>query len=113
MQDFNYVFTNCFEVTLELSCCKYPKASELPAEWAKNKHSLLEYMKHVHTGCKGLVKDTNGYPLRDAEIIVRGIEAKPIRTTQYGEYWRLLTPGRYTVQAIAFGYVFGELRATI
>ena len=47
MQDFNYIFTNDFEVTMELSCCKYPKSYYLNKEWERNKESLLEYMKQV------------------------------------------------------------------
>lgn len=97
------MFTNCFEVTLELSCCKFPNASELHNEWTKNKRSLIEYMKKTHLGAKGLVKDINNYPIADAEIVVSGLEAKSVRTTERGEYWRLLAPGTYTIQAIAFG----------
>lgn len=103
MQDFNYVFTNCFEITLELSCCKYPSRSELPSEWHKNKKSLIEYIKMTHMGMKGLVKDINGYPINNADIYVQGVEEKPMRVTERGEYWRLLTPGTYNVRAIAFG----------
>lgn len=104
MQDFHYAFTNCFEITLELSCCKYPLARELRGEWYKNKRSLLEYMKAVHTGVKGLVKDVNGYPIKDAEIYVEHLEQKPVRTTERGEYWRLLVPNRsYLIYARAFG----------
>lgn len=103
MQDFNYVFSNSFEITLELSCCKYPSRTELPSEWHKNKKSLMEYMKQVHLGVKGLVKDLNGYPIRDANIYVQGIEEKPVRTTERGEFWRLLLPGTYYIRAVAFG----------
>ncbi|XP_055923216.1 carboxypeptidase D [Eupeodes corollae] len=104
MQDFNYAFTNCFELTVELSCCKYPLASTLPNEWHKNKRSLISLLKMAQMGLKGLVKDINGYPINDAKIVVQGIEDKIIRTTKRGEYWRLLTPGTYNVQALAFGY---------
>lgn len=104
MQDFNYVFSNCFEVTLELSCCKFPPPQSLPDEWQKNKRSLLEYMKQVHVGVKGIVRDVNGYPIKDAEVIVENYEQKPIRTTERGEYWRLLVPNtKYLVSARAFG----------
>lgn len=47
MNDFSYMHTNCFEVTVELSCDKYPHASELPIEWENNKESLLVYMEQV------------------------------------------------------------------
>lgn len=103
MQDFNYVHSNCFDITLELSCCKYPNASELPNEWFKNKRSLIEYMKMVHRGIKGIVTDNNGYPLQDMEISVSNLENKPIRTTARGEYWRLLLPGEYDIQVTGFG----------
>lgn len=53
MQDFNYLHSNCFEVTFELSCCKHPPASELPNEWRKNKGALLSYIENTHMGVKG------------------------------------------------------------
>lgn len=53
MQDFNYVRSNCFEVTFELSCCKYPNASELPHEWELNRESLISFMELAHIGIKG------------------------------------------------------------
>lgn len=103
MQDFNYAFSNCFELTIELSCCKFPAASSLPSEWARNKRPLLELLKQAHIGIKGLVHDASGYPIPDATIVVSGLEDKPIRTSKRGEYWRLLTPGIYSVYAAAFG----------
>lgn len=47
MNDFSYLHTNCFEVTVELSCDKFPHASELPVEWENNRESLLVYMEQV------------------------------------------------------------------
>ncbi|XP_037900268.1 carboxypeptidase D isoform X2 [Glossina fuscipes] len=110
MQDFNYVFANCFELTIELTCCKYPLAQTLPDEWANNKRSLINFLKQAHIGIKGLVKDVNGYPIHDARIVVSGFEGKTVRTTQRGEYWRLLVPGTYDVLAMAFGFQNSEVQ---
>ena len=69
MQDFNYIHSNAFEITLELSCCKHPAASTLADEWLMNKESLLRYMEAVHSGIKGEVKDaSNGRPIANAQV---------------------------------------------
>ena len=47
MQDWNYIATNCFEVTLEVSCQKLPAETQLKMFWNKNKESLLAYMEQV------------------------------------------------------------------
>ena len=41
MQDFNYLFSNAFEITVEMSCCKYPPVSKMADEWENNKNSLI------------------------------------------------------------------------
>ncbi|XP_029111423.1 carboxypeptidase D isoform X3 [Scleropages formosus] len=105
MQDFNYLKGNCLEITMELSCCKYPKASKLRSEWDNNRESLLAYMEKVHIGVRGYVKDAkNGTALPDALISVEGISHN-LTTGQFGDYYRLLLPGTYNITARAQGYV--------
>lgn len=114
MQDFNYIHSNCFEITLELSCCKYPLAKNLKTEWENNKEALISYMAQVHMGVKGFVTDFSdskilnsdqiyGKPLKNAIISVQGIEYN-VTTSNYGDYWRLLTPGVYNLTAYVNGY---------
>lgn len=48
------MWANCFEITLELSCCKYPPTSELQQEWENNRESLLTFIEKVvgaEAGC--------------------------------------------------------------
>ncbi|KAM3615949.1 uncharacterized protein V6R79_010114 [Siganus canaliculatus] len=104
MQDYNYLHGNCLEITLELSCCKYPPAAELHKEWDMNRESLLAYMETIHIGVRGYVKEaTNGTALTNVSIVVAGIRHN-LTTGAYGDYYRLLLPGTYNITAVAPGF---------
>lgn len=97
MQDYNYIFSQCIEITLEVSCCKYPDPSTLQGFWNDNKASVIQYMKQVHMGIKGQVFDINGLPIQNAIVDVQGRQRIcPYRTNANGEYYLLLLPGTYT-----------------
>lgn len=114
MQDFNYLFSNDMEITLELSCCKYPRRYYLNREWERNKESIVSYLQQVHRGIKGIVYDGSqiaktsedslqtASPVSSAVIYVEdenGPLRKNVTTSKRGEFWRLLLPGNYRVTA--------------
>lgn len=103
MQDFNYLHTNCFEITVELGCDKFPAEEELYIGWEENQEALLTFMESVHRGIKGVVRDADGNSIKGARVSVRGIR-HDITTAERGDYWRLLTPGIHIVTASAPGY---------
>ena len=104
MQDYNYLHSNCFEVTFELSCCKYPRANHLSAEWDNNKEALISFIEQVHQGVSGFITDIDGRPIANATIHVHGIDHE-IKSASYGDYWRLLVAGTYTINVTADGYL--------
>lgn len=107
MQDFNYLHTNCFELTLELGCQKYTNEEDLEVEWDNNIESLLSFTEAVKIGIKGIVQDEMGQPIGGANIKVNRILSNgsfenidhDITTTNLGEFWRVLTRGDYSVFA--------------
>uniref|UniRef100_A0A3B4ZV70 AE binding protein 1 n=1 Tax=Stegastes partitus TaxID=144197 RepID=A0A3B4ZV70_9TELE len=103
MNDFSYLHTNCFELSIFLGCDKFPHESELPLEWENNREALLSFIEQVHRGIKGVVRDVEGNPLANATVTVEGIR-HDVRTATGGDYWRLLNPGEYRVTAKADGY---------
>ncbi|KAK4298554.1 hypothetical protein Pmani_029112 [Petrolisthes manimaculis] len=118
MQDFNYLSSNALEVTLEVGCDKYPPASTLKGEWADNKDALMEYMWQVHTGVKGVVRDSiTGQSIPNTLLHTKNITRindthvrddhinHDVTSVHDGDYFRLLTPGEYEVTATSDGYL--------
>ena len=103
MQDYNYIWGQCMEITLELSCCKYPYKHLLGEFWLDNKQALLTYLGEVHRGVRGIVQDQNGKPISQAVLKIKG-RSIPFTTTHQGEFWRLLLPGEYTLEISADKY---------
>jgi len=104
MQDYNYLHSNDFEITVEMGCCKFPEAKELPGLWADHRPPLLAFLKRVHMGVKGTVRDGDRKTIANAEIHVRPLKDKEarhhvIKSTPEGDYFRLLLPGCYAVTA--------------
>ena len=50
MQDYNYLIHGIAELTLEVSCCKYPNTSDLEPYWTKNKDAYINFLMEVHRG---------------------------------------------------------------
>lgn len=105
MQDWVYEHTNSFEVTIELGCNQYPEAKDLPQYWHYNKRALLNYIKEVHRGVKGIVTDaSSGKPLANVTVHVVN-RAHNVTSSAYGDYFRLLLPGFYDIVFDKQGYI--------
>lgn len=103
MQDYNYIFHGCMELTLEISCCKFPSNDKLELHWNENKNALVKLITQVHMGVKGVVQTRDGRPIAGAVIKVVG-RLHGTKTTELGEFWRLLLPGDYTIKVTSEGY---------
>ncbi|XP_029650505.1 carboxypeptidase E-like [Octopus sinensis] len=110
MQDYNYLETNCFEITLELGCDKFPPASQLKKYWNDNKNALIAYMMQSHIGLKGFVLNSmTKEPINDATVKVLNMTDgqyinHDITSGHYGDYYRLMIDGFYEVEVTAKGY---------
>jgi len=105
MQDWNYRYTGCIDVTIELSTVKRPAATALPGLWTNNKESMLAYLESVHQGVRGVARDARTDLPVYAKVTVTGNTQPVFGDPQTGGYYRLLLPGTYTLSVDAPGYV--------
>jgi len=58
MQDYNYIYAGCLELTLEISCCKFPAdEAELLSHWRKNRDALILLLAQAHIGQSQFIID--------------------------------------------------------
>ncbi|XP_024972719.1 carboxypeptidase SOL1 [Cynara cardunculus var. scolymus] len=106
MQDWNYIYGGCFELTLEISDNKWPPANELRMIWQYNKMSMLDLVASVvKSGVHGRIFSSDcGEPL-PANIAIKGINYTIKASEKLADYHRLLVPGQqYEVMAMMPGY---------
>lgn len=106
MQDWNYINGHCFEITLELSRRKAPKESTLKEHWMDNREALLDLpIASALGGLSGVVREggPEGQPLQ-AQIMVTGLNFTIKSHPKHGNYYRVLSPGTYTISAETEGY---------
>ncbi|KJE90104.1 carboxypeptidase D [Capsaspora owczarzaki ATCC 30864] len=112
MQDFNYLHSNCFEITVEMGCCKYPLAKELPDLWSDHLPSMLNYLWQVHTGVKGTIRDVSGKGLVGVSITVQGID-HVTTSIRFGDFFRLLVPGVHVLTFTMAGFEPKSVSVTV
>ena len=105
LQDWSYVWTKAFDVTLEQNEVKWPNQNLLPELWDENREAMISYIERVHgPSVKGVVIDADsGLPV-PCSITVEGNENVISNDIEYGDYYRLLTPGTYQITFNSIGY---------
>ena len=96
LKDYNYWKHGCVELTLEISCCKFPQISDLEQLWYDNKESLISYMKLANIGVRGIINFQNNQSAKFVTVQINSIEPL-FKTNELGEYYRLLLPGTYNL----------------
>lgn len=105
MQDWNYVWMGCKEITLEISDIKSGPESALDSLWEVNRQAMIDYLLEAREGIRGIVTDAEtGLPLR-ANVMLANIPYLTYSSALHGEYYRILLPGTYSLTFSSPGYV--------
>jgi hypothetical protein len=113
MQDWNYVWMGCNELTIELSGNKWPNASLLPSLWDDNRESMLSFMETIHWGVRGIISDAFTGKSISATAEVIGVDHKVHSDPDVGDYYRMLLPGTYKFRFSADDYFSQEFDSVL
>jgi hypothetical protein len=115
MQDYGYLNYGTIEMTMEISCCKYPKENLLISYWHYNRDAMIEllfqaqrglirkfrsifYLKrNFNLGVKGLILNEYYQPIPSTQIMINN-RRPVVNVTPLGEFWRILLPGTYKLK---------------
>ncbi|KAE9554179.1 hypothetical protein FO519_002600 [Halicephalobus sp. NKZ332] len=101
MQDWMYLMANCFEITVETNCDKFPLRTKLPNYWKEHEIPLIYYITLVHHTIHGFIFDEQtGLGIANATISINK-RGKILKSFIYGDFWRPITPGDYEVSTRA------------
>ncbi|MCP4593765.1 MAG: hypothetical protein GY842_23785 [bacterium] len=104
MQDWNYRYMGCNEITIELANTKQPSASTIPSFWSDNRDSMLACIETCLVGVRGTVIDgATGLPL-DATVTIDGRSHDIFTDPDVGDYHRMTEPGTYDLTFQTAGY---------
>lgn len=113
MQDWSYIYGGAQELTLELSCVKFPHESELEGFWQQNREALLRYMElPQELGVYGSITSTIGHSIGGAQVYFNNIQHS-IKSAAMGDYYKLLLPGQYNMTIEAEGFELQVVEVTV
>lgn len=107
-QDYMNYFHHCREFTLEISSTKLVPAAQLPNFWNYNYRSILLYLHQATYGFKGIITDqVTGEPVEAKVLLVNhdALNTEVYSTALYGEYYRPVKAGTYTMEVSAPCYI--------
>ncbi len=115
-QDYMNFYKHSREITFEISSTKNPAASSLPGFWNANHRALINYLKEVNYGIRGIVTDSlTGIPIK-SNIFISGHDADNTDVNTelpFGDYYRLIYAGTYAVTYSSPGYQSKTINITV
>lgn len=104
MQDYAYLIDNYLQLSLFVSCCKYPSPLEIENVWEQNREPLLSFVEKSHQAVKGVVLNYSHMAIPGAHLYVEELDLQIDIHGNDSRFYHLLPPGKYKISASATGH---------